>query len=198
MNKTLVQCLIVLLVGYLLGGCTGTNMAVTPEPSSITFAVTKKCGAVAVKEVPAERVYPPAGNLVPGFAAALEKSGLSDAVYYPSRPDDKVAMTLESKFNVVFDPNNGSNLTKSFFTGFTLFLLEPVFWFNYDYTLDGSVDILEGATRVKTLRANSAGEMSMKFLSLSEVQSLEGNTLAKAKESLYRQLLKELSSYCNR
>jgi len=198
MLKKSLQIFVILLGGYILGGCTGTNMSVTPEPSSINVVVTKKCGALAVKEVSTDRVYPPAGNLVPGFATALEKSGLSDTVYYPSRPDDKVTVTLESKFDVKFDPNNGSNLTKSFFTGLTLFLLEPVFWFDYYYTLNGTVDIMEGKTKIRTLQASSAGEISMKFLSLSEIQNLEGQALAMAKDSLYRQLARDLSGYCNR
>jgi hypothetical protein len=36
------------------------------------------------------------------------------------------------------------------------------------------------------------------MMSLSEVQKLEGETLSKAKESLYRQLLAELCNYCNK
>lgn len=193
-----VQVLIIVLGGALLGGCTGTSMSVNPDPASINVVVAKKCGAIGVKEVAADHVYSPAGSLVPGFAAALEKAGISDSVYYPSRPDDKVSMTLASKFDVEFDPNNGGNLTKSFFTGLSLFVLEPVFWFNYDYTLKGTVDIMVGKDKVKTLTAASSGEMSMKFLSLSEVQGLEGSTLAQAKESLYRQLMVELSGYCSR
>ncbi len=198
MYRVMMQCLFVVACVSLLGGCTGTNMVVSPDPASVTYVVSKKCGAIGVKEIAPDRVYPPAGNLVPGFASALEKSGVSDSVYYPSRPDDKVAVTLESKFDVAFDPNNGGNLTKSFFTGFSLFILEPVFWFNYDYTLTGTVDVMVGKNRMATLQANSSGEMSMKFLSLSEVQSLEGKTLAMAKDALYRQLLRDLSSYCNR
>ena len=191
--------LLVVVAGFLFcSGCTGTSMNVNPDPESIKLSVIKKCGAVAIKESPADHVYAPAGNLVPGFATALEKSGLSDNVYYPTRPDDKVDVILDTKFDVVFDANMGGNLTKSFFTGFTLFLLEPVFWFNYDYSLRGKVDILEGKNRVKTVQANSEGEMAMKFLSLSEVQKLEGETLKRAKESVYKQLLSEISNYCNK
>jgi hypothetical protein len=179
-------------------GCTGTNFSVTPDSASINLNVVKKCGVVAVRETPADHVYPPAGNLVPGFATALERSGLAENVYSPARPDDKVDLILDTKFDVVFDPNMGGNLTKSFFTGFTFFLLEPVFWFNYNYNLRGEVNILEGKTKMKTLLASSAGEFSVKMMSLSEVQKLEGETLSKAKESLYRQLLAELCNYCNK
>jgi len=179
-------------------GCTGTNMNVNPDPASLQINVAKRCGAVAVKETPADHVYPPAGNLVPGFVSALEKSGLADKVFYPSRPDDKVDLTLDAKFDVLCDVNAGSNMTKSFFTGFTLFLLEPIFWYNFDYELKGKVDIMRENVKIATLQAASESEMSMKFLSLSETQKLEGDTLNKTKESLFKQLLIDLSKYCGK
>jgi hypothetical protein len=39
--------------------------------------------------------------------------------------------------------------------------------------------------------------MQMKFLSLGQAVSLEGETLARAKQSLYRQLLVELDRACS-
>lgn len=189
---------VAMLLCYLIAGCTGTNMTVNPAPDTSQMTVVKGCGAVAIKETPAEHVYPPAGNLVPGFAAALEKSGLAAKVYYPARPDDKVDLTLDARFDVLFDANMGSNLTKSFFTGLTLFILEPVFWFNYNYDLKGNVTVVRGSARVQTLEAASDAEMSMKFLSLGEAQQLEGNTLNKAKDSLFRQLLIQLNKECGK
>lgn len=153
---------------------------------------------MAVKEVPADKVYPPAGNLVPGFANALERSGLADKVYYPTRPDDKTDLTLDAKFDVVFDPNMGANLTKSFFTGLTLFILEPVFWYNYGYELAGQVDVLKNGTKVKTFSARSEGEMSMKFFPLAEAQTLEGKTLKKSKEPFFNQLLIDFDKFCRK
>jgi len=183
---------------FIIAGCTGTNMTVTPAPDTLQMTVVKGCGVVALKETPAEQVYPPAGNLVPGFATALEKSGLAAKVYYPSRPDDKVDLTLDARFDVLFDANMGSNMVKSFFTGLTLFVLEPVFWFDYNYNLKGNVAIVRDNARVQTLDAVTDAEMSMKFLSLGEVQQLEGNTLNKAKESLYKQLLIQLNQQCSK
>ena len=34
-------------------------------------------------------------------------------------------------------------MAKAFFTGFTLFLLEPAFWYDHDYTLIGDVDVIK-------------------------------------------------------
>jgi len=197
-GKKFKSLLALAVVCLLSAGCTGTSINVNPDPEALKPFLAKKCGAVGVKETPAEHVYPPAGNLVAGFAASLEKSGLAENVYYPTRPDDKVDLILDAKFDIVFDPNMGGNLTKSFFTGLTLFILEPAFWYNYNYALSGKVDLLEGKKVVKTILANSEAEMSMKFLSLAETQKLEGETLIKAKESLYRQLFAQISSYCNK
>lgn len=196
--KTSVHAICLAWLCFLGAGCTGTSMTINPDPDMLPMSVVKGCGAVAIKETPAEHVYPPAGNLVPGFATALEKSGLAEKVYYPARPDDKVNLTLDARFDVKFDANMGSNLTKSFFTGLTLFILEPAFWYNYNYELKGNVAIVRENARLQTLEAASDAEMSMKFLSLGEAQQLEGNTLNKAKESLYRQLLIELNKQCSK
>ena len=192
-NVGLILTCLVLLVS----GCTGSVVNVNPDPASLKVAISKKCGSIAVKEASSVHVYPPAGNLVPGLVNSLERSGLFDKVYYPSRPDDKVDMILDSKFDVIFEPNMGSNMTKAFFTGFTLFLLEPVFWYDYDYKLSGQIDIKKEENKTGTITAATDSSMSMKFLSLSEAVKLEGETLAKSKESLYKQLLMKLDDYCS-
>jgi hypothetical protein len=184
------------LVSVLLSACTGTTTQVTPDPDTLTTTVSKKCGIVVVKEVPSIKVYPPAGNLVAGFANALERSGIAEKIYYPSRNDDKFDLALDSRFDVTFDANTGGNMTKSFFTGLTLFLLEPVFWFNFNYEMTGEIDIIRATQKVDSIKANSEGEMSMKFLSLGEAQTLEGSTLAMLKESLFRQLILKLETAC--
>jgi hypothetical protein len=177
-------------------GCTGTQMIVKPDPNTIQISVQKKCGSVAVKETTPDRVYPPAGNLIPGFANELERSGLFETVYYPTRPDDKVDIALDSKFNVKFQPNMGGNMTKAFFTGLTLFILEPIFWYDYDYALDAKVDIYSGKSIVKTIDAGTTAEINLKFLSLGQIVNLEGETLKNAKLSIYKQLLIKINDYC--
>jgi hypothetical protein len=197
-SDTMIKGMIGIVLGMGVCACTGTSVTVNPDPASQQASFTSKCGTIAVKEVPADKVYPPAGNLVPAFATALERSGLAEKVYYPTRPDDKSDMTLDAKFDVVFDPNMGSSMAKSFFTGLTLFLLEPVFWYNFDYNLSGEINVLKAGTKVETLKASSNAEMSVKFLSLKESQSLEGETLKKSKESLFNQLLIALDKYCRK
>lgn len=187
---------LLILATFAISGCTGTAITVTPPPDSLKSNYTGKCGAVAVKEFPTPRVYPPAGNLVPGFANALERSGLATQVYYPARPDDKVDLVLDARFDVNFDANMGANMTKGFFIGLTLFLLEPVIWHDFDYQLEGQVSLLKDKQKVRTINSKTTANMSMKWLSLGEAAKLEGETLSQSKESLYRQLLNDLDSYC--
>jgi hypothetical protein len=179
-----------------LSGCTGTKMMVRPELAG-EEKHSGPCGSVAVRELTADRVYPPAGNLVPGFADALRESGLAKAVYYPSRPDDHVDYTLDAKFDVLFEPNMGSNMVKSFVTGLTLFLLEPAFWYDYDYRLKGEIGVYRGPVKLTQMQSEAEAQMQMKFLSLGEVQRLEGETLSSAKKTLYRQLLTDLNKACS-
>ncbi|GEM_PF-1777043 len=188
--------MLLLLCIVVLTGCTGTQMMVNPEPSAIELKGTGKCGNVAVKEMTPDKTYPPAGNLTPGFAAELERSGLFEDVYYPSRPDDKVDLVIDTKFNIFFDPNMGSGAVKSFLTGLTLFLLEPVFWYDFDYTFNGKVDLYEGKVLKKSYNAQTSAEMQMKFLSLGEAVTLESDTLTKAKASIYSQLVRKVGDYC--
>jgi len=171
-------------------------MEVNPDSESIQIAVPKKCGVVAVRESVPDRIYAPAGNMVPGFAKEIERSGLFEAVYYPTRPDDQVDLTIDCKFDVKFDPNMGSNLSKSFVTGLFLFLPEPLFWYDYNYHMNGKVDIYSGKTLDKSVEAQTTSGMSLKFLSLGEAVNLESETLTKSKSSLYKQLINKLSEYC--
>ncbi len=187
----------VFALAALLSGCTGTRMTVLPDLGGEPTTYAGPCGTVAVRESTPDRVYPPAGNPVPGFADALRESGLAKTVYYPSRPDDKVDYVMDAKFDVLFHPNMGSNLTKSFVTGLTLFLLEPVFWFDYDYSLTGEVSLYHGPVKVAVVRGSTESEMGMKFLSLGEAVNLEGETLSQSKKNLYRQLLQKLEKHCS-
>lgn len=183
------------MVVMALSGCTGTRLQVTPEAPAVPKPA-QSCGTVAVRELTPDRVYPPAGNLTAGFARELVQSGMFEAVYYPSRADDKADLVVEGKFDVVFEPNVGANMARSFAVGLTLFLLEPVFWYEYGYDLKGRVDLYRGPQLARTAGAASRGEMAMKFLSLADVVSLEQETLDAAARSLYRQLLDDIGEYC--
>jgi hypothetical protein len=186
-------CAALLVVTLLAAACTGTSVVVRPDPNTLPASTSKRFSSVGIKDVPPARVYPPAGNPVAGFALAVERSGVAEKVFYPPRPDDQTDATLDTKIDVTFDPHTGASFAKAFFTGFTLFLLEPIFWYDFDYVLSGNVEVIRPSGSRLTLNAAAAATMSAKWLSLSQVQNLEGETLTKAKDSLYRQLLGQLS-----
>jgi hypothetical protein len=74
----------------------------------------------------------------------------------------------------------------------TLFIIEPLFWYDFDYTLSGTVDVVKNGKVIKQLSAVTDATLSVKWLSLGKVASLEGETLAQAKKSLFQQLINDV------
>lgn len=174
-------------------GCTGTEMIVKPDPNTQSTTVAKRFQSVGVKPKQSDYPsYPGAGNIADGFANIIDESGLSKQVFYPLRPDDKPEIVFDSQFSARADTHGGANFAKAFFTGFTLFLLEPVIWFNYDYILEANVGVLKNGERIQTINARSDVTLSAKWLSLSDLQRMEPEALTKAKRALYFQILRDV------
>lgn len=183
----------VFLFSLSLIGCTGTEMVVKPDPNTQSTTVSKRFQSVGVKPKQSDfPSYPGAGNIADGFANIIDESGFSKQVYYPLRPDDKPEIILDSQFSARADTHGGANFAKAFFTGFTLFLLEPVIWFNYDYILEANVGVLKNGERIQTVNARSDVTLSAKWLSLSDLQRMEPEALTKAKRALYFQILRDI------
>jgi len=85
---------------------------------------------------------------------------------------------------VTLDPHSGSQFAKSF--------LEPLFWYDFDYTFSGTVDVVKNGKIIKQLSAVTDATMSVKWLSLGKVTSLEVETVDKAKKSLFQQLISDI------
>lgn len=181
----------------ILSSCTGTNVSVNPDPNTYYGSSRSSCGAIAIREIPGSRIYPAAGNLIPDFARSLERSGLASKVYYPSRPDDKVDMVIDAKFDTTSDKNIASNMVQAFFTGLLLFIPEPIIWYDYDYAIDGQIDIIKNGNRMATLTPKVTSKASVKWLSLSSLENVEQTTLVKSKDSIYKQIITDLSRYCD-
>jgi hypothetical protein len=176
-----------------LFGCTGTEINVKPEVQSIAGNAVSELGKVGVVKNSGDFNYPPAGNLTDDFVSDLQRRRIAKDVYFPLRPDDKVDLVLDTKFNVRADTHSGSTFAKSFFTGFTFFLIEPIIWYDIDYKLDGSIGLLKDGKLVKTINAQTDATISMKWLSLGSAGQLEAEALLKAKKSLYEQLIRDIS-----
>jgi len=182
-----------LLLALSLVGCTGTEVIVKPDPKSVSLANMTKYQNVGLAQSTNGVVnYAPAGNMADGMSAAMKNTGFAKNVFYPVRPDDLTDLTLDTEFTVRADMHNGSNFTKSFFTGFTLFLLEPAMWFNYDYTLEGKAIVSKNGKRLGESTGRADASISMKFLSLGDAKKLEEEALSKAKMSLYEQMLRDI------
>lgn len=175
------------IVILMITGCTGTQVKLSHEPITQTF--NQSYTSVGVRDVPAVKTLPLAGNLTEAFSNEIRTSGFSKEVYYPFRPDDKVDIVLDSQFSVEADTHSGSMFAKAFFTGFTLFLLEPVFWYDIDYKLAGNINVLKDGKLLKQATATTDATISAKWLSLSKLGALEAEALVKAKKSLFQQLM---------
>ena len=184
--------LIIAVAAFFIIGCTGTEIKIRPENALIAQNVMGPYTTIGVKDVSSGTSLPQAGNMTEAFSNELRKSGVTKEVYYPFRPDDKADIVLESQFNVALDPHSGSAFAKAFFTGFTFFILEPLFWYNYDYTFSGTVDVVKNGKIIKQLSAVTDATMSVKWLSLGKVTSLEVETVDKAKKSLFQQLISDI------
>jgi len=87
------------------------------------------------------------------------------------------------------DRHSGATFAKGFFTGFTLFIFEPLIWYDFDYTLAGNVDVIKDGKIIKRVNAKTDATVSVKWLSLSDLAKLQDETLIKAKKSLFQQLI---------
>ena len=183
--------LLSIIVILTITGCTGTQVKLSHEPTTQSFS--QPFSAVGVRDVPATKTLPIAGNLTEAFSNELRTSGFAKEVYYPLRPDDKVDIALDSQFNVEADTHSVSMFAKSFFTGFTLFLLEPVFWYDIDYKLSGNVNVMKDGKLLKQVTATTDATISAKWLSLSKLPALEAEALVKAKKSLFQQLMQAIA-----
>lgn len=184
---------ILLCISIFSSGCTGMKVVVNPSPELLKNEFSQKFNTVSVKEMPAIKIYPPAGWIAQDFARELEISGFVKAVYFPSRPDDKADAILESKFEVEMEPHLGKSMLKAFFTGFTFFILEPVFWYNFDYTFTSTVDVVYGNKRIPvTAKTNSS--LSLKWLSLFQAQKNEAELIKDSKLSMFRQLIDKINN----
>ena len=183
----------VLSLSIVLTGCTGVRSSVRPDSSTLQAKYNQKFVGIGLKDVPGDRLYPPAGRITDSFARDLEVCGIAKNVYYPARPDDPTELVLESKFDIAMDPHMGPSMAKAFCTGLTLFILEPLFWYNFDYNLTANVDLIKNGQRYKSITARTDADMGMKWLSLSKAVTLEADTLKNAKESLSRQIIQKLA-----
>jgi len=168
-----------------------------PAPTSLSIPASNSCGSVVVEALSAKYTVPPAGNLAYGFAEALEHSGLFEPVYYQRIPDETVDYVLRSKFDARYRPA----LTRAVITALlivgTLGALAPVIRFSYRYDLAGDIEIFKGERKINHITAATQAKVSTTLTSISQVSGSLSNVFHQAKRSLYRQLIMQLTQYCD-
>ena len=169
-------------------GCTGTQIKVTPIPQSVySYYLQPPYEKIGVNSIKTSD-----STITDGFASALKETGFAKTVFYPMRSDDKTDIILDSQFKLSADEHTGAGYAKNFFTLLTLFLLEPAFWYDIDYTLEGSAIILKEGKRVGQVNAQSEATVSAKLLSLDDLGKISVEALEKAKQSLYYQMIRNV------
>lgn len=188
----MIRIISISLFVFVLYGCTGTNIKISPDLYELKSTYMEPYGVIGLEEISSNNIYSPAGNMTGEFSSEIKQSGFTKALYYPLRTGDKVEITLKSKFEVVKDNNKGLLFIKSVLIGLSLFILEPVFWYHTDYVLNGDVIVFKDGKKLLSVKAKTDAVMSLKWLSLGEEDTLEQETLSKAKKSLFRQLLQSI------
>lgn len=174
----------------LLSGCTGAQIKVTPDvPARVSHTPLPNVGIEDSSVV----TIPAAGDIADAFSKELRNSKFAEDVYYPQRPKDPIDVTLETKFSIIEDTHMGAAMAKAFFTGLTLFLLEPAFWYDFDYSLRGEVDVIRDGKRVKHATGQADAIISAKYLSLGEVPKLAQEALVQGKKVVFTQLMNGIS-----
>jgi hypothetical protein len=177
----------IILLGVVgLTGCTGIEHHVSPESNYQVF--NSPYSSAGIRSTGSERSF----NLSDDFTSAIRTEGLAKDVYYPLRPDDKVDVVLDTKFESSVDTHGGSLALKSFFIGFTMFLFEPLIWYDFDYVLSGEVSIFKNKQLIRKVSAKTDASISAKWLSLSDIKKEQDNMIVKAKKSLFSQLMTEV------
>jgi hypothetical protein len=185
--------LALVFISLSLVGCTGTQVTVKPDPMTLSVANLPKHDKVGLHaEGSQSSSYGPSGNMTEGFAQAIKENGFAKDVAYPLRSDENVNLAIDTQFTIKPDMHSGANFAKGFFVGLTLFLIEPIVWFDQDYVLEGSAVVTKNGQRSPAVNARTDATISSKWLSLGQLPTLEVEAITKAKKSLYLQLMREI------
>ena len=182
-----------ILFSLAMVGCTGTQVTVKPDPMTVSTANLPRHDKVGLRaEGSQSSSYGPSGNMTEGFSQAIRETGFAKEVAYPLRSDENVNLAIDTQFTIKPDLHSGANFAKGFFVGLTLFLIEPIVWFDQDYVLEGSAFVTKNGQRSPAVTARTDATISSKWLSLGQLPTLEVEAITKAKKSLYLQLMREI------
>lgn len=185
------QILLLLIVIVLLSGC--ASYEIRPPAASIE---TPKAPSVLPVTVGiskgSQKLSSGFSDVVLVFKDELERSGLFKIVYYPVRPDDKIAgsinlaVTTEFKMDPVWFP-------KAFFSGFFMFIPVPFTWYNHQFHAEATLQLSRDGKPIKTYSSKQVAIASVQLLAPEEKVDPEGAESATKllTTDLIRQLLND-------
>ena len=185
---------IISITSLLILGCTVTEIKIKPENTLISKN-TEPYVSVGVKDVSSSPSPPEVGNMAEAFSAEIKKSKFAKEVYYPSSTDDKTDVVLEANFDVVFNSHFGvAPYARSFSYWTHSFYDRTLVPYDFEYKFSGIVNVLRNGKVIKQVSAVTEATLSMQWLSLGSIVTLETEALDKAKKSLFQQLLYDIGS----
>lgn len=180
-----------------LTGCTGIETKVTPDAPSTQRIYNNPIKAIGVRQHDSKNIAV-AGDMSADFVHSLTSNRMADDVFYPSRSTDKTDLNIEVTFESTYDDHAGALAGKSFLIGFLVFLPEPFIWYDFDYSFSGKIDIIKDKRVIDTIDAKTDANISVKWLSLGELEKTQKEVIDRAKKSLFSQLQDKLYSYRHR
>ena len=130
-------------------------------------------------------------DMAPAFATRLNDARTFNAVYYPTRADDKLDLLMDATFEGSFVVDEYL-FPKAFMTGLLLFLPTPVVEYEHHYCASGSLRVSDRSGRqLKTYEARTDIPVRMKFLA--PITEVEREGVITATNDLVDQFIEQLS-----
>ncbi|SNB46293.1 hypothetical protein [Geobacter sp. DSM 9736] len=201
MSTVVAKIIGIFLVTIALNGCYSySSMTKSPEKCdnlivSTTGSSSDKIGYVSNINVKLNSGY---ANTNDGFVkrvmTKLQQSNYFKDVSYGLYTKKPESSYIDLNFNIdeIHDMNMGGNLTKAFFTGFTLFVLAPALPNTYDFYTDHYMQATWPNGTKREYRASCAGSASGTFPYIGLVQEynkITGDATEKCMTSVINQFV---------
>jgi len=131
------------------------------------------------------------------FSNALAQSRLFDRVLYPLSGNEKADLILRADFERSFDLHRGFNTGQNLLLLASGFLLYPFLKLKVDYTIRGTVQVLQDGNELRTYRGETGCRARMHFLAPVEqtADALSARTMRRFSEELTEAFVNDQDYY---
>lgn len=184
--------LLVTVIFVLIQGCTGTAYLPAQGPPSGSLIRTSPLFERAAVYFSTE-TDPVAIDV---FTQALISRRIAQHVMQVSndKVTDRPLLLVDLRLSLDHHPT--ARMIKNYFLGFTLFLLEPILWYDIDYSVQGSLRVLDTKGLLGPFDAQAHSTTRARWLSLGELSNLNANaqreTLTHAADQLIGQIKQQI------